>query len=190
MLNVEQASLKKVRGNNELSNVVNALGCGIGETVNLEKLRYHKVILLMDADSDGHHIATLLLTFFYRHMKALFDEGFIYVAEPPLYRIDAGKESYWALDDAERDRTCKRLRRQRPNIKIEIQRFKGLGEMMPATLKRTTLDPAKRRLLQITIPDGERTEVEDTISGLMGNSAAERYRFIMENAAEVEELDV
>ncbi len=190
VLNAEQASLKKVLGNNELSNVVNALGCGIGAALDLDKLRYHKVILLMDADSDGHHIATLLLTFFYRHMKPLLDEGFVYIAEPPLYRIDAAKESYWALDDAERDRICRRLRRKRSNIRIEIQRFKGLGEMMPQTLRRTTLDPDKRRLLQVTLPDGERTEIEETISGLMGSNAAERYRFIMENAAEVEEVDV
>ncbi len=190
VLNTEQASLKKVLGNNELSNVVNALGCGIGAALDLDKLRYHKVILLMDADSDGHHIATLLLTFFYRHMKPLLDEGYVYIAEPPLYRIDAAKESFWALDDAERDRICRRLRRKRSNIRIEIQRFKGLGEMMPQTLKRTTLDPDKRRLLQVTLPDGERTEIEETISGLMGSNAAKRYRFIMENAAEVEEVDV
>ena len=190
VLNAEQASLKKVLGNNELSNVANALGCGIGNALDLDKLRYHKVILLMDADSDGHHIATLLLTFFYRHMKQLLDEGYVYIAEPPLYRIDAGKESYWALDDAERDRICRRLRRKRSNIRIEIQRFKGLGEMMPATLKRTTLDPEKRRLLQVTLPEGESAEIEQTITGLMGSNAAERYRFIMQNAADVEEVDV
>ena len=190
VLNAEQASLKKVLGNNELSNVANALGCGIGNALDLDKLRYHKVILLMDADSDGHHIATLLLTFFYRHMKQLLDEGYVYIAEPPLYRIDAGKESHWALDDAERDRICRRLRRKRSNIRIEIQRFKGLGEMMPATLKRTTLDPEKRRLLQVTLPEGESAEIEQTITGLMGSNAAERYRFIMQHAAEVEEVDV
>ena len=190
VLNAEQASLKKVLGNNELSNVANALGCGIGNALDLDKLRYHKVILLMDADSDGHHIATLLLTFFYRHMKQLLDEGYVYIAEPPLYRIDAGKESHWALDDAERDRICRRLRRKRSNIRIEIQRFKGLGEMMPATLKRTTLDPEKRRLLQVTLPAAESAEIEQTITGLMGSNAAERYRFIMQHAAEVEEVDV
>ncbi len=190
VLNTEQASLRKVLKNNELSNVVSALGCGIGTALNLDRLRYHKVILLMDADSDGHHIATLLLTFFYRHMRPLLDEGFIYVAEPPLYRIDAAKESHWALDDVERDRICRRLRQRRANIKIEIQRFKGLGEMMPATLKQTTLDPARRRLLQITIPRDEQSLTETTIKDLMGNVPSRRYTFIMENAGEVEELDV
>ncbi len=188
VLNAEQASTRKLKSNVELSNVVQALGCGMGDALEIDKLRYHKVILLMDADSDGHHIATLLLTFFYRCMKPLIDNGHIFIAEPPLYRLDAGKETYWALDDAEKERITRRLRRKNPRLKIEIQRFKGLGEMMPQTLKQTTLDPARRRLLQITIPD--RTHAESTITGLMGRDASERYRFIMENAHFVDELDV
>ncbi len=190
VLNAEQATLKRVLDNKELSNVTQALGCGIGDHLDLRKLRYHKIILLMDADSDGHHIATLLLTFFYRYMKPLINEGFVYVAEPPLYRLDAGKETFWALDDSDKDRIIRRLKKKRHNIKIDIQRFKGLGEMMPDTLKKTTLDPKKRRLLQVTIPDGELTVTENTISDLMGKDASARFRFIMENAAEVEELDV
>ena len=190
VLNTEQASLRKVLQNNELSNVVNALGCGVGGSLDTDKLRYHKVILLMDADSDGHHIATLLLTFFFRHMRPLLEGGFVYVAEPPLYRIDAAKDSHWALDDTERDRICARLRRSRPNINIEIQRFKGLGEMMPQTLKQTTLDPDGRRLVQVTIPEEDRVEIDITIKDLMGGDASRRYSFIMENASEVEELDV
>lgn len=190
VLNSEQATMSRVRANKELSNVTQALGCGMGPNLDLGKLRYHKVILLMDADSDGHHIATLLLTFFYRHMRDLIDGGHVFVAEPPLYRMDAGKATYWALDDADRLRIERRLKRNRPNIKIDLQRFKGLGEMMPDTLKKTTLDPRYRRLLKVTIPEGERTLTDNTISDLMGKDASARYRFIMENAALVDELDV
>jgi len=188
VLNAEQATTKKLLDNAELSNVVQALGCGLGKTLELDKLRYHKVILLMDADSDGHHIATLLLTFLYRYMRPLIDQGHVFVAEPPLYRLDAGKETHWALDETERHQIEQRLRRKNPRIKIDVQRFKGLGEMMPKTLKETTLDPARRRLLKITIP--EKTRAETTISGLMGRDASVRYRFIMENAYLAEDLDV
>ena len=187
VLNAEQATLSKVQANKELSNVVQALGCGLGDGLDLAKLRYHKVILLMDADSDGHHISTLLLTFIYRYLKGLIEAGFVYLAQPPLYRIDAGKETFWALDDRDRDKILKKLKK---NVKPEIQRFKGLGEMMPQTLKATTLDPAKRRLLQVTIPDAERMATERTISDLMGKDASARFDFIMGHAAEVEELDV
>ncbi|NNE71467.1 MAG: DNA topoisomerase IV subunit B, partial [Rhodothermales bacterium] len=190
VLNAEQAPLKKVLDNKELSNVVQALGCGIGEHLALDKLRYHKVILLMDADSDGHHISTLLLTFFYRYMKPLIDEGFVYIAQPPLFRLDAAKDTYWALDEADRDRIVARIKKKNRNTRIDMQRFKGLGEMMPATLKETTLDPDRRRLLRVTIPDGERVETERTISDLMGKDASARYAFIMNHAGEVEELDV
>ena len=188
VLNAEQATTKKLLDNAELSNVVQALGCGLGKTLELDKLRYHKVILLMDADSDGHHIATLLLTFLYRYMRPLIDQGHVFVAEPPLYRLDAGKETHWALDETERHRIEERLRRKNPRIKIDVQRFKGLGEMMPKTLKDTTLDPTRRRLLKITIP--EKTRAETTIAGLMGRDASVRYRFIMENAYLAEDLDV
>ncbi len=190
VLNAEQATAKKVLANKELSNVVQALGCGLGEHLDLSNLRYHKVVLLMDADSDGHHIATLLLTFFYRYMKPLIDEGYVFIAQPPLYRLDAGKETYWALDDSDRDKIVRKLKRQRSNIKIDMQRFKGLGEMMPQTLKETTLDPRKRRLLQVAIPPGEQTATENTISELMGKDASARFAFIMQHAAEVVELDV
>ncbi len=190
VLNAEQASVKKVAANKELSNVVQALGCGLGDQLDLSRLRYHKVILLMDADSDGHHIATLLLTFFYRYMKPLIDEGFVYIAQPPLYRIDAGKETFWALDESDKDRITKSIKRKRSNARIELQRFKGLGEMMPKTLKATTLDPRHRRLLQVAIPPGEQAKTENVISELMGRDASARYTFIMNHAAEVDELDV
>jgi DNA gyrase/topoisomerase IV subunit B len=187
VLNAEQATRGKVLENKELSNIVDALGCGIGDGIDLTRLRYHKVVLLMDADSDGHHITTLLLTFLYRYMRPLIEEGFVYIAQPPLYRIDAGKETHWALDEVEREKVLASLPK---NAKPEIQRFKGLGEMMPATLHETTLDPERRRLLQVSVPDNERLATETTIMALMGKDPAPRYSFIMEHAAEVEELDV
>jgi DNA gyrase subunit B len=187
VLNAEQASLKKVLENNELSDIVNALGCGIGKDIDASKLRYHKVVLLMDADSDGHHIATLLLTFFYRHMRPLLDGGYVYLAQPPLFRIDVGKETYWASDERERDKIVAKLPAR---FKPEISRFKGLGEMMPKTLYETTLDPNKRRLLQVMVPDGAQLETETTVSNLMGKDPALRYSAIMEWMALVDELDV
>ncbi|MCH7638745.1 MAG: DNA gyrase subunit B, partial [Bacteroidetes bacterium] len=190
VLNAEQAGKQKVLDNKELSNIVDALGCGLGEDLDLNKLRYHKVILLMDADSDGHHITTLLLTFFFRYLKPLIDGGYVYIAQPPLFRLDALNETHWALDDADRERIEAQIRKKNPRANIEMQRFKGLGEMMPKTLKETTLDPEKRRLLRVTIPDDAKVETEMTISDLMGKDAAPRYAFIMDHAAEVEELDV
>ncbi len=192
VLNAEQASLRRVEDNKELANIVQALGCGLGDQLDLNRLRYHKIILLMDADSDGHHITTLLLTFFYRYLRPLIENGHVYVAQPPLYRIDAGKETYWALDDADRDRILQELQKKRKNLQIEIQRFKGRGEMMPDTLRETTLDPQKRRLLRVTIPETARLLTEQTIAELMGRDVSMRFRFIMENAARVdaEALDV
>ena len=139
--------------NKELQDVVSALGCGVGADFKIDRLRYHKIILLMDADSDGHHIATLLLTFFYRHLQPLISGGFVYLAQPPLFRIDYGKETFWALDEADRDRIVAGLPK---NARPEIMRFKGLGEMQPDELRRTTLDPATRRLLRVTAEDGGR----------------------------------
>lgn len=190
VLNAEQATAAKVRANKELDMVIKALGCGLGDEMDLSKLRYHRIILLMDADSDGHHIATLLLTFFYRYMRPLIDAGHVYLAQPPLYRIDHAKETWWALDDGDRDRIIRQIEAKRRNAQIETQRFKGLGEMMPKTLKETTLDPETRRLLQIVIEPDEARETEDTISRLMGKDASERYRFIMDHADEVDDIDV
>ena len=184
VLNAEQASLAKVLENEELSNIVKVLGCGVGKDINVENLRYHKVILLMDADSDGHHIATLLLTFLYRHMRELIKGGFVYLAQPPLYRVDIGKETFWAADDAHLSRILADKSRGKP----EIQRFKGLGEMMPETLRDTTLDPKRRQLIQVKIRDDLQTD--QTISSLMGKDSAARYSFIMDRAAEADALDV
>ena len=183
VLNAEQASLTKVLENEELGNIVKALGCGVGKEFNIEGLRYGKVILLMDADSDGHHIATLLLTFFYRYLPELIRKGHVYLAQPPLFRVDIGKETLWAADDAHLQRILAEKRG-----KPEIQRFKGLGEMMPETLRDTTLDPKRRQLIQVAVRDELATD--RTISSLMGKDAGPRYTFIMERAAEAELLDV
>ena len=190
VLNAHQANTKRVRNNKELSNIVQALGCGLGNDFDLSSLRYHKIILLMDADSDGHHIATLLLTFFYNYMPALINGGYVYIAQPPLYRIDAGSDTYWALDDADKDRIISEAKSDGRNLKIDIQRFKGLGEMMPKTLKQTTLDPDKRRLLQVAIPDDKRAVTQQTMDDLMGRDTSARFKFIMQHAAEADELDV
>ena len=191
VLNAEQHAASKVRENRELSNVVQALGCGMGDEIDLARLRYHKVILLMDADSDGHHIATLLLTFFYRYMRPLVAEGFAYIAQPPLYRLDAGRETWWALDEEDKDRILRKIGRKAEGRRnVLVQRFKGLGEMMPATLRETTLDPEKRMLLQVRIGEAERLGTERTISDLMGKDASARFRFIMNHAADADALDV
>jgi DNA gyrase subunit B/topoisomerase-4 subunit B len=185
VLNAEQANAAKVTGNRELSDIISALGCGVGADFDLAKLRYGKIFLLMDADADGHHISTLLLTFFWRHLPKLVEGGFVYLAQPPLYRIDAAKETYWALDEKERDTILSTLPK---NVKPEIMRFKGLGEMMPDQLKQTTLDPRRRRALKVTVPSA--LEAERVLGELMGKDAGARYRFITERAREADELDV
>ncbi|MDE2732056.1 MAG: DNA topoisomerase IV subunit B [Bacteroidota bacterium] len=188
VLNTEQAAADKIQKNGELANVVQALGCGISTALDLSKLRYHKVILLMDADSDGHHIASLMLTFFFRHMRPLIDAGHVFVAQPPLYRLQAGKETYWALDDVEKGRITRKLRARNRRMNIDVQRFKGLGEMMPQTLKETTLDPKRRHLIQIVVEHPDLAE--QTVVELFGKDAAPRYRFVMDNARLAEGLDV
>ena len=185
VLNTMQASLSKVLENKEIGNIVSALGCGIGPKLELDKLRYHKVFLLMDADSDGNHIATLILTFFVKHMPDLVRQGHVYLAQPPLYRVDVGKETHWALDDAD----LKKLQASLPkNAKVDISRFKGLGEMPANELKSTTLDPKRRRVLRVNMDDAS----DETISTLMGKDPAPRFQFIMERAgsASADDLDL
>jgi DNA gyrase subunit B/topoisomerase-4 subunit B len=160
----------------------------MGESLEVGKLRYGKIFLLMDADADGHHIATLLLTFFFRHMRPLIDTGHLYLAQPPLYRIDLGKQTFWALDDAHRDQLIKA--NAKSNSKPSITRFKGLGEMNPDTLKMTTLDPRTRQPLRVTVSDAERLSTDQVISDLMGKDVAARFKMITENAADIGELDV
>jgi DNA gyrase subunit B len=185
VLNTEQASLSKVLENKELVDLVQALGCGLGKSFDLSKLRYQRVILLADADADGHHITTLLLTFLYRHMPELIKAGRIFIAQPPLYRIDIGKETYWAADDAAKGRI---LDRHGKNGKSDITRFKGLGEMMPKVLWETTLNPRTRRLLRVTIANALQTD--RVISDLMGKDPGARFNLVTEHAEEADELDV
>jgi DNA gyrase subunit B len=185
VLNTESASLAKVLENKELSDLVTALGCGLGKTFDMARLRYGKVIVLADADSDGHHIATLLLTFIYRHMPQLISAGRVYLAQPPLYRIDVGKETFWALDESQKAHVLeKHGRGANGRATPEITRFKGLGEMMPKVLWDTTLNPKTRRLLRVDISD--QIVTDRVINELMGRDASARFRFIMERAEDAE----
>ncbi|HEY0007546.1 MAG TPA: DNA topoisomerase IV subunit B [Tepidisphaeraceae bacterium] len=186
VLNTQGTSLAKVMENREIADLVTALGCGAGAECDPTKLRYQRLVLLADADSDGHHITTLLLTFIYRHMRQLIEAGRVYLAMPPLYRIDIGKETYWAADEADKARILKN--HVKGNQKAEITRFKGLGEMMPKVLWETTLNPKTRRLLRVDISDALATD--RIINELMGKDASARFRFIMERAEEADELDV
>jgi DNA gyrase subunit B len=186
VMNTEGMALGKVLENKELADLVTALGCGMGKTFDLSRLRYGRVIILADADSDGHHIATLLLTFLYRHLPQLIASGKVFLAQPPLYRIDIGKDTFWALDDAHRDRLLKQHTNGRGNP--EITRFKGLGEMMPKVLWETTLNPKSRRLLRVEIAD--QLVTDRVINELMGKDASARFRFIMERAEDAQELDL
>jgi DNA gyrase subunit B/topoisomerase-4 subunit B len=185
VLNTEELTLAKVVENKELADLVKVLGCGIGKDFDLKKLRYHKIILLMDADIDGYHISTLLLTFFFRHMQDLIRQGHVYIAQPPLYRIEIGKEIQWAGTDEEKDRI---MAGARANAKPIISRFKGLGEMFPQQLKETTLSRATRRLLKVELLDELNTD--RTFHDLMGKRTEARYEFLMANAGSVENLDV
>jgi len=184
VLNTEQASTSKVLGNKELGDLISALGCGSGRDFDAGKLRYHKICLLMDADSDGHHICTLLLTFFYRQLPELIRRGHVYIAQPPLYKIEIGKEVHWALDDRAREA----IEAKAHGRTISVQRFKGLGEMNPQTLKQTTLDPTKRTLLRVNINDEVHTD--EVIQTLLGKEVEPRFKLIMERAPKVGELDV
>ena len=185
VLNAEQASTSKLLSNKELQDIVSALGCGLGDSFDASKLRYGRIFLLMDADSDGHHISTLLLTFFYRYLPRLIEGGHVFLAQPPLYRIDIGKETHWVLDDQKKDELLARLPK---NGRAEIQRFKGLGEMMPQQLWATTLDPKRRVALKVTAVNKE--ETDRVLNELLGKDPSARFRFIMERAAEADNIDV
>ena len=189
VLNTESVSLARVLENKELSDLATAIGCGIGKSFDLSRLRYGRIIILADADSDGNHIATLLLTFIYRHMPQLISHGKVYLAQPPLFRIDVGKETFWALDEAHRDRILRvHGRGASGRATPEITRFKGLGEMMPKVLWETTLNPRTRRLLRVDVAD--QIVTDRIMNELMGKDASARFRFIMERAEEAQQLDV
>ena len=183
ILNVEKARLDKILRNNEITTLISAIGTGIAEEFNINKARYHKIIIMCDADVDGHHITTLLLTFFYRYMKQLIEIGYIYLATPPLYKVNKGKQSFYVYNDEKLKELLEKIGNE-----IELQRFKGLGEMNPEQLWETTLNPENRALKKITIEDAI---LADTIfSTLMGEEVEPRRTFIMQHANEVKNLDI
>ncbi len=185
ILNTEALNISKILDNQEVKDLVETLGTGIGPTFDIHKLRYGRIILLMDADSDGYHISTLLLTFFFRHMRELVSQGKLYIAQPPLYRLVTNSETFYAQDDAEKDKLLAQLGEHR---KVDIYRFKGLGEMDAKQLKETTLDPKVRTLLRVDIES--QLEADKTFHQLLGKDAGERYRIIMEEATFADDLDL
>ncbi len=187
MLNVERVRADKIYGNDKLQPVIVALGAGLGEEFDVNKLRYHKVIIMADADVDGSHIRTLLLTFFFRYMRPLLEQGYVYAAVPPLYKLTRGKTTRVAFSDEERDRISAEMRGDNPNAKVDITRFKGLGEMDPSELWETTMDPTTRTLKQITLEDAIRAD--ETFTVLMGEKVEPRKAFIEEKAKYAVNLD-
>jgi topoisomerase-4 subunit B len=188
ILNVASAGKDKLHQNQQLSDLVQALGCGTGAGYREGDLRYDKVIIMTDADVDGAHIASLLITFFYRQMPRLIDDGHLYLAVPPLYRLTQGAKTVYARDDAHRERLLKTA--FKGNGKVDIGRFKGLGEMMPSQLKETTMDPKKRTLLKVMVEADERPDTSDAVERLMGNKAEARFTFIQERAAFANEAEL
>ena len=189
ILNVASASVDKLRQNQELRDLVEALGCGVGDRFDIGKLRYGRIVIMTDADVDGAHIASLLMTFFYRELPELVREGHVYLAQPPLYRMTQGARSVYAMDDTDRERLAKTFK---PGAKVEISRFKGLGEMPPAALRETTMDPTKRTLLKVVATPDRRAETSELVESLMGRRPELRFRFIQDHArtVTVEEMDV
>ncbi|MCC6793345.1 MAG: DNA topoisomerase (ATP-hydrolyzing) subunit B [Thermomicrobiales bacterium] len=183
ILNVEKARLDKILQNNEIRTLITALGTSVGEQFDASKLRYHRVIIMTDADVDGSHIRTLLLTFFYRHLEQIILDGHLYSAQPPLYRVKSGKEEAWVYNEEQREAAIKRL-----GERAEVQRYKGLGEMNPDQLWHTTMDPVQRTLMQVTIDDG--IAADETFDMLMGAAVPPRKKFIQTHAREVQNLDV
>jgi topoisomerase-4 subunit B len=188
ILNVASASADKLRQNQELKDLIEALGCGVGDRFDRSRLRYGRIIIMTDADVDGAHIASLLMTFFYRELPELVRHGHVYLAQPPLYRLTQGAKSVYAMDDADREE--KTRREFRAGAKVEVSRFKGLGEMPPSQLKETTMDPARRTLLKVVALPEERATTNELVESLMGRRPELRFQFIQERARTVEEVDV
>jgi topoisomerase-4 subunit B len=184
ILNVASASADKLRQNQELKDLIEALGCGAGDRFDLARLRYGRIVIMTDADVDGAHIAALLMTFFYKELPELVRQGRVFLAQPPLYRLQAGGKSIYARDDADRERLLKR--EFKPNQKVEVSRFKGLGEMPPASLKETTMDPKRRVLLRVVLPPEERARTAELMEALMGRKPELRFKFIQDNAARLD----
>jgi len=189
IINVEKARIDKVLTNEEIRTIITAVGTGFGEEeeIDMEKLRYHKIIIMTDADVDGSHIRTLLLTFFYRYLPKLIEEGHVYIAQPPLYKITHKRQEYYAYDDEERDILLKRFSKDGAG-KVDLQRYKGLGEMNPEQLWSTTMNPETRTLLKISIEDA--AVADRTFSILMGGDVEPRRQFIQKNAKYVRNLDI
>ncbi len=188
ILNVASASADKLRQNQELRDLIEALGCGVGERFDRAKLRYGRVIIMTDADVDGAHIASLLMTFFYRELPELVRHGHVYLAQPPLYRLTHGAKSVYAMDDVDREK--KTASEFKAGSKVEVSRFKGLGEMPPAQLRETTMDPARRTLLKVVALPEDRAATADLVESLMGRRPELRFQFIQERAKTVEDVDV
>ncbi|MFQ5499139.1 MAG: DNA topoisomerase (ATP-hydrolyzing) subunit B [Candidatus Zixiibacteriota bacterium] len=184
ILNVEKARIDKILANTEIRAIITALGCGVGEEFDVSRVRYHKIVIMTDADVDGSHIRTLLLTFLFRYMRDLIDHGYVYIAQPPLYLVRHGKTEQYAYNDAEKDRIVKKL----PDKGLAIQRYKGLGEMNPDQLWKTTMDRERRTMLKVTLDDG--AEADHLFTILMGSETAPRSKFIKDNAQYVRNLDV
>jgi topoisomerase IV subunit B len=188
ILNVAGATAEKMKANQELSDLILAMGCGIGKNFNLDNLRYERIIIMTDADVDGAHIASLLITFFYRELPKLIEKGHLYLAVPPLYRISSGATFFYARDEADKDAIMKREFKNKKNI--EIGRFKGLGEMMPQQLRDTTMDKSKRTLIRLNVPRDEKIETDDIVERLMGKRPELRYEYITHNAHFAVDLDL
>ncbi len=184
-MNVEKANFSKIFNSTEIRAMITAFGCGIGDEFEIEKLRYQKIVIMTDADVDGAHIRTLLLTFFFRYMRALIEEGNIYIAQPPLYKVKQGKTIEYAYSDPELNEVMNRLGRDK---KTDIQRYKGLGEMDPVQLWETTMDPDERTLIKVKIEDA--IEADLIFSTLMGEKVEPRREFIEQNAKNVRNLDI
>ena len=184
ILNVEKSRLDRILSSDEIKNMITAYGCGVGNDFDLEKARYHKIVIMTDADVDGAHIRTLLLTFFFRYMRPLIDNGYVYIAQPPLYKVKKQKKEYYVYSDKELETLLEEIGKSG----IELQRYKGLGEMNPEQLWETTMNPETRTLLQVTIDDA--TEADRIFSMLMGDKVGPRKEFIEENAEFVKNLDI
>jgi len=186
ILNVERARLDRMLSSEEIKALIVAIGAGIGEDIDIKKARYHRIIIMTDADVDGSHITTLLLTFFFRHYKELIENGYIYIAQPPLFLVSSGKEKTYAHSEEEKDEIVNKINER--NGRYSIQRYKGLGEMNPTQLWDTTMNPESRKLMQITNDDAERAD--ETFSMLMGDEVPPRKRFIQTRAKTVSNLDI
>ena len=184
ILNVEKTSLDKVCANAEIKAMITAFGCGYGDEFNIDKLRYHRIVCMTDADVDGAHIRILLLTFFYRYMRPLIEKGYVYAAMPPLYKVTKGKKEYYVYDDNELEKLMNEIGR---DPKPDIQRYKGLGEMSSEQLWQTTMNPETRTMMQITVEDA--MAADETMSLLMGEKVDPRKEFIEQNAKLVTDLD-